>query len=304
MPRRTLGSAATLLTVIAVLVLRTTAAQAAEGTKNLVLIGGPKSHGVGEHDFPNGVALLEEFLNSALQMQNVQDIAVAVHSQNWPSDPAALDNAATIILYFNGIHAGMTSHPLSDAEHRAQFEKAMDRGAGLVALHQAWTVPPDDRTIKLQRWLGAARHGRVDRTFEKVRFKIRPHAVTRGVGELELYDEFYPTFRFIADRHAIAPLLIGNVHIQFRDSQPVTFDRAVERVQAWAFERNDGGRAFGFTGLHFLSSLDEPQLRRLLLNAIFWTAKIDVPHGGVRTAAPTDAAATRLLQTRPCDCAQ
>jgi len=40
----------------------------------------------------------------------------------------------------------------------------------------------------------------------------------------------------------------------------------------------------------YLVGLDNPALRKLLLNAIFWTAKLEVPKGGVRTMAPADAA--------------
>ena len=53
------------------------------------------------------------------------------------------------------------------------------------------------------------------------------------------------------------------------------------RTVAWAFERPGGGRSFGFTGLHYLASLDQPELRKLLLNAIVWTAGIEVPKEGI-----------------------
>src|SRR5207249_10508493 len=51
----------------------------------------------------------------------------------------------------------------------------------------------------------------------------------------------------------------------------------------WAVERADGGRGFGFTGGHFYANWWNPDFRRLILNAIVWTAKLDVPEEGVRS---------------------
>ena len=52
---------------------------------------------------------------------------------------------------------------------------------------------------------------------------------------------------------------------------------------AWAVERKDGGRGFGFTGGHFYANWWLPDFRRLVLNAIAWTAKIEVPAAGVES---------------------
>jgi type 1 glutamine amidotransferase len=50
---------------------------------------------------------------------------------------------------------------------------------------------------------------------------------------------------------------------------------------AWACERADGGRGFGFTGGHFHRGWANNDQRKLVLNAILWTAKADVPGAGV-----------------------
>jgi quercetin dioxygenase-like cupin family protein/type 1 glutamine amidotransferase len=172
----------------------------------------------------------------------------------------------------------------------------MRRGVGVVALHQASTVPVRDTTIDLPRWLGGARYGMFDRTFELVSFQAAAHPIGNGVGEFLLNDEFYPTIRFPAEGGNVTPILTGNLHPQFRDGKLLVIDKAESRPVAWAFERGDGGRAFTFTGLHYLVNLDNPAVRKLLLNAIFWTAKMDVPKEGVRTTAPADAAQRIVTQ--------
>ena len=58
---------------------------------------------------------------------------------------------------------------------------------------------------------------------------------------------------------------------------------------AWAVERADGGRGFGFTGGHFHSGWSNNDQRKLMLNAILWTAKGEVPAEGVAsTVTPED----------------
>ncbi len=52
-----------------------------------------------------------------------------------------------------------------------------------------------------------------------------------------------------------------------------TIDRQDETV-AWTFERADGGRSFGFTGLHFHENWQVPQYRELVSRAVRWTMKL------------------------------
>lgn len=57
---------------------------------------------------------------------------------------------------------------------------------------------------------------------------------------------------------------------------------------AWAWERPDGGRGFGFTGCHTHGHLLQEDYRRSVLNAILWTARIQVPAEGVISTVPPD----------------
>lgn len=283
--RATIAHSFMLAASVACLLLLSNGVWSAESTKKIVLIGGPISHGIGEHDFANGIALLKEFLDSS---PDARTMKVITYPDGWPMEASALDGASALVLYFDGVEGG--GHPLLSATHRAQFEQLMKRGAGVVALHQASTVPASDTSIDLPRWLGGARYGRFDRTTEPVLFKPAAHPISSGVGELLLDDEFYPTIRFVEDRRNLTPILTGKLHPQFRDGKLLVIGKAEMHPVAWAYVREDGGRAFTFTGLHYLVSLDNLPLRKLLLNAILWTAKMDVPKGGVSTAVPADAA--------------
>ena len=49
----------------------------------------------------------------------------------------------------------------------------------------------------------------------------------------------------------------------------------------WAVERPDGGRSFGFTGGHTHTNWGDANQRKVMLNALLWIAKVDVPKDGV-----------------------
>jgi hypothetical protein len=56
----------------------------------------------------------------------------------------------------------------------------------------------------------------------------------------------------------------------------------------WAVERPDGGRGVGFTGGHFHKNWGNDEFRKIVLNAILWSAKIPVPAEGVQCPVSAD----------------
>src|SRR4029078_7883082 len=57
----------------------------------------------------------------------------------------------------------------------------------------------------------------------------------------------------------------------------------------WTVERPDGGRGFGFSGGHFHDNWANDQFRKVVLNALVWLAKADVPANGVESkVVPAD----------------
>ena len=57
---------------------------------------------------------------------------------------------------------------------------------------------------------------------------------------------------------------------------------------AWAYQRPSGGRGFGFTGAHNHDSWQDDNFRKVVLNAILWTANVEVPQGGCPSPTPSD----------------
>ena len=56
---------------------------------------------------------------------------------------------------------------------------------------------------------------------------------------------------------------------------------------AWAVERADGGRGFGFTGGHYHANWGMADFRRMIVNAILWSAKVNLPALGARCDVTT-----------------
>jgi type 1 glutamine amidotransferase len=89
----------------------------------------------------------------------------------------------------------------------------------------------------------------------------RDHETTRGIGNLRVRDEFYYRLKFVQPANAIRPVL------------HVPIDGELETV-AWSWERPDGGRSFGFSGLHFHDNWNHNEYRRLIAQAVLWTLKL------------------------------
>jgi type 1 glutamine amidotransferase len=101
------------------------------------------------------------------------------------------------------------------------------------------------------------------------------HPICRGLDAFELREEYCYAIRFRPNDPRLTPIL----------STPIPGEPQ-EQVVAWAVERNGGGRGFGFSGGHFFNNWGVENFRRMVLNAILWTAHGEVPPEGVRTATP------------------
>ena len=70
------------------------------------------------------------------------------------------------------------------------------------------------------------------------------------------------------------------------DVEAAVLKRREAQHVAWAYQRGQDynyGRGFGFTGAHFHENWASLDARRLVLNAIAWIAKADIPSKGIPT---------------------
>jgi len=267
--------------------------------KKIVFVAGPPSHGYGTHEHYAGCVLLARLLR-----QNVPGFETVVHRGGWPNKSAAFDGADAIVIDCDGGGGHVVMN------HLDQVDALMKQGVGLACLHYAVVVPKGRPGDLLKSWIGGyfETNWSVNPTWVAAFERLPNHPITRGVKPFTIKDEWYYHMRFQPEMKGVTPILTavppdstrkgkdspysGNPHVRARMGMP-------EHV-AWAYERPGGGRGFGFTGVHWHWNWAHDEFRRLVLNAIVWTAGGDVPPGGVPSKTPTlDELRTNLDSPAP-----
>ena len=255
--------------------------------KKIVFIAGPPSHPPGEHEHRAGCLLLKSCLDK------MPEVTSMVHSNGWPDDPGtAFANAATIVVYSDG--GG--GHPLLQDDRLKMIGELMNKGVGLVCIHYAVEPTKEKGEKEFLDWIGGAFeiNWSVNPTWT-ANFKTLPtHPITRGVTPFQIYDEWYFHMRFADGMKGVTPILTAIPPESTMSRRDGTHEgnpavraevkRGEPQHMAWACERADGGRGFGWTGSHYHKNWGNDNFRKLVLNAILWTAKIDVPADGVQSA--------------------
>ncbi len=279
--------------------------------KRIVLIAGRPSHPPGMHEFRAGCLLLQKALAS------VPGITVQVYDGGWPSkmvdgarvdDSAALDNADAVLIFSDGGRG----NPAIQGDRMKVVDALAARGAGLGFAHYGVEVPAGPPGEAMHRWIGGyyETNWSVNPMWKPAFDKFPNHPITRGVGPFATHDEWYFNMRWTPDPAAkarVTPLLVATPSDEVRKGPYVSPRGPYEHIIAdsgraetmmWVYERPDGGRSFGFTGGHTHANWGDPNQRKVMLNALLWIAKVEVPAGGVRDQI-TQADLTMNLDDKP-----
>jgi putative heme-binding domain-containing protein len=263
------------------------AAEPAQAKKIVIIAGsvhqGPGGHPAGTHEYELSARLLKHCLETA---PNVSGVKAEVHQQGWPRDARTLDDADTIVVISDGADRRAQDHPLLVGNRLQTLKRQMARGCGLVAIHWTLFVPRAQGGDEFLEWIGGyfdyESGGGPNKWYSKIQTAATsPHPATpahpicRGVTSFPLREEYYYGIRFRPDDKRLVPIL----------ATPIPGEPN-EQVVAWAVERAGGGRGFGFTGGHFFENWGVENFRRMVLNAVLWTAHAEVPSGGVQSASP------------------
>jgi type 1 glutamine amidotransferase len=276
-----------------VLCLCGTYSSVAADTKEILFLAGKKSHGYGAHEHRAGSMLLARCLNES---------GLAVHADvvtdgKWPemTDSDRIPDA--IVMYCDGFKRHMAK------EHQDEIQAWVDEGVGVACLHFGVEVEPEVLGRQFLDWIGGyfeigwSVNPHWDATFDS----FPEHPITNGVQPFTIRDEWYYHMRFQPDMTGVTPILSALPPVRTltdrakdtkRGSNPAVMAEVVAgnlQHVAWAYERPDGGRGFGFTGGHFHKNWQQDDFRKTVLNALVWIAKAEVPVGGVPSRTPTDA---------------
>ncbi|TDU81690.1 trehalose utilization protein [Prosthecobacter fusiformis] len=247
----------------------------------VVLLAGTPSNKPGQHEYFAGCALLMDWLKD---MPGVAPVMVA---DGWPKNEAVLEGARSVVIYMDGGDRLSFLTP----DRWARMKALVDAGTGLVILHQAIDCPPD-RAADFKNWFGAVFQSDIGcRGHWDVKFDAVPeHAINQGLVPFELLKDGWLYNLHFAEK-GVTHLLACPMPDSSRKSEAAKAHAGRAETVAWAFERPDGGRSFGFTGCDLHGNWAEANQRKLLLNGILWTSKLDVPEKGVNSETTPDALA-------------
>lgn len=244
--------------------------------KQLLVIAGTPSHKAGEHEYNAGALLIKKWFAGS------PDLAVTVCQNGWPTDTTLLTRADGIVLFMDGKQAHLVLKP----DIKRQLLAAAKRGVGVAALHYAVTLPAGNGEPLLDVLGGFKEDGYSAHGFWTSTFGRLPlHPVTNGVKPFQIYDECYFFLRF---RPGIVPLLTATPPDSVRNTAASRAAAGQPEVVSWVYERPDGGRSFGNTGLHYHTNWANDNLRKLILNACRWICRLSVPAGGVESVVTAD----------------
>lgn len=283
-----------LLALLAV-VLTAAASPAIAADKKILLIAGKPSHPPGMHEFRAGMLLLQQCLAAT------PGVKVVVHANGWPDSAAAFDGADAVVIYADG----GAKHP-AVLENRKEFIGGLvQRGVGVGFMHYGVEVLKDNGGPELLKWIGGYYENAYscNPMWSPEYEKFPDHPVARGVKPFSNHDEWYFNMRWAENMTGITPILVAKPSDQVRGGPYVHPKGPYPHIVAasgrmetmmWVTQRADGGRGFGFTGGHTHAHWGNDNQRKVVLNAILWIAKAEVPRNGVASKVTPEQLAANL----------
>jgi hypothetical protein len=238
-------------------------------TKIILLAGEPSSK-PGQHEYFADCALMFGWLK---QTPGVWPVL----ARTWPTNESIFANAKCIVVLMDG----GAKHPLIEEARREKLGKLEEQGIGIAVFHQAVDVPAEHADGAKAAiggvWLadiGCRGHWDMD---------LKPrgeHPVLRGVKPFTAKGDGWLYNLHFAESGKFTPLLVGQVPDKSRTTADAKAHNGRDEVIAWAYERENGGRSFCFTGIDLHKNWELESQRKLVVNGILWSAKMEVPKEG------------------------
>lgn len=228
----------------------------------------PDSHPRATHEYMPGQRIIGRLLQGR---GNIQPVVVQADSP-WADGIEMLDSADGAVLFLTEGAKWISDEP----NRLAAFQRLAKRGKALCCLHWGMgtrDAQPVDAFVQL---FGGC-HGGPDRKYKVDDFSLTlgsaSHPVLSGIEPFSIHDELYYALKVPRETERWVPLLETKVD-------------SVKFPVAWAWERPDNGRSFGFSGLHFHENWKSPQYRQLIIQGILWTLHQPIPQSGLDVDLP------------------
>jgi Trehalose utilisation len=234
-------------------------------------------------------------------------VKVSTHFNGWPENNSAFDGADAVVIYADG----GARHPAVQENRKAVLDALAKKGVGLGFMHYGVEVLKDNGGPEFLQWIG----GYYENSWScnpmwSPDYQSFPnHPVARGVKPFSNHDEWYFNMRWAEGQKGVTPILTAKPSDAVRAGPYVAPKGPYEHILAakgrtetmmWVMDRPDGGRGFGFTGGHTHANWGDDNQRKVVLNAMLWIAKAEVPKNGVESkVTPAQLAANHDEKPAP-----
>jgi type 1 glutamine amidotransferase len=245
---------------------------AAEPAKKVLLVSsGPDGHPATTHEYTAGLDILAQCLKPVAGLE----VTVAKAEGAWKDGPELIGRSDVVVLFLSEGAKWLSA----DEKRLAAFRQHAKRGGGLVVLHWGMGTKEAEPIAAFVDLFGGC-HGGPDRKYKELETNVvvadAKHPVTTGIKDFKIRDEFYYKLKFAKGEPVGKAVLRAEI-----DGE--------KEVVAWSWERADGGRSFGFSGLHFHDNWKREEYRRLVSQAVLWATKLPVPEKGLAVELPESA---------------
>lgn len=268
-------------------------------TKVIYFLAGPKDHagpeGSGRHETRRDLLVLQHCIDSIANVKGVKIVTKFLYKRS-ALDIEDLKGVDAIIIessaegsskerahpIFPPTEANARSYDKATLAYLAQVDSLHKKGMGIMVLHWAITTTNQKATQYHMSWFGSASLGGYSRNplgfWEVTPIKsAQNHPILRGVGPFNYKDEIFSKMVVNPADPYRTDLLTGKIE---KSNQGAAEPLGI----ATAYDKN-GARGVLWGGMDYHSALLNENYRRFVLNAILWTAGIDVPAGGVKSNA-------------------
>lgn len=268
-------------------------------TKVIYFLAGPKDHageeGSGRHETRRDLLVLQHCIDSIANVKGVKIVTKFLYKRS-ALDIEDLKGVDAVIIESSAEGSSKErAHPIfppSEANARtydratlaylAQVDSLHKKGMGIMVLHWAITTSNQKATQYHMSWFGSASMSGYSRNplgfWEVTPIKAaQNHPILRGVGPFNYKDEIF-------SRMVVNPADPYRTDLLNGKAEKSNQGAAEPLGIATAYDKN-GARGVLWGGMDYHSALLNENYRRFVLNAILWTAGIDVPAGGVKSNA-------------------
>jgi putative membrane-bound dehydrogenase-like protein len=273
--------------IVLLLALSILSSFTASAKKKVLFLAGNPSHANGEHEFRAGCMLLADALNAS-----GADVEAKVHFYGWPKDESIFDGVDACIIYADA--AGRFG------EKYAFLDKKVKEGMGIMFMHYGVHPPAEIGKKYFTDWIGAYMTDEISVNPHWIADIVpeKDHPIARGMKEsFTAFDELYfnmkiPTEEECDCYHPVATAIPTPEkivrYINMWNAEGVKcFGTKQAMMWCRAPEAGEGGRGIGFVGGHYHRNWAIDEFRKLVLNAIVWVARAEVPADGVKSKTVT-----------------